>query len=122
MQATSGLNGTSVILGILAVALVAAVGFGFNIPVLGSGRAAFFTLAVLGMAMCSRGTQFENYGWLNPFTMAGAVMGTALLLLIGAVAFHIRLPLITSDRAATLVLGSGMAVKVLLALVRAALT
>lgn len=120
MQATAGLSGTTVVLGILSAVLVAAVGFGANIPVIGNGRAAFFTLAVMGMMLC--GQAFTD-GFLphSPVTWVGVVIGMFNLLLVGAVLFHFRLPLITTERAATLALGAAMAVKVGLALLRAAL-
>lgn len=120
MQATSGLNGTVVVLGALSAALVAAVAMGANVPVIGNGRAAFFTLAVMGAILC--GQAFTG-GFLprNPITWVGAAIGVLNLLLIFAVLFHIRLPLITTERAATLTLGASMALKLVLALVRAAL-
>jgi len=120
MQATSGLTVITVMLGILSVALVAAVGFGVNIPVIGGGRAAFFTLAAMGAIMCKRGV-VPWLGFSDPFTWAGTVIGVVNLLLVGAVLLHVRLPLITTERAATLALGASMAVKVMLALLRAAL-
>ncbi|MHB8928318.1 MAG: hypothetical protein ACYC9Q_11835 [Bacillota bacterium] len=126
MNAIFGQSGTSVILEILAAALVAAVGFGVKIPVIGNGRAAFFTLAAMGWVMCQLTFRVppETYahGWLNPFTVAGIVVGVVILLLVGAVFFHVRVPLITTERAATLLLGALMAVQVVLGLLRRSLT
>lgn len=120
MQASSGLSGTTVILGILSVALVAAVGFGFSIPVIGNGRAAFFLLAVMGMRLCGQALK-DGFLPHNPVTWVGVIIGTFNLLLVGAVLFHVRVPLITTEREATLALGASMALKVGLALLRAAL-
>jgi hypothetical protein len=120
MQATSGLNGGYLVLAILAAALVTAVGFRLNIPLLGGGRAAFFTLAVMGAILCKPGVTPWR-GFSDPFTWAGTMIGVLNLLLIGAVLLHVRVPLIATERAATLALGGLMAVKAVLALLRGAL-
>lgn len=126
MNATSVQSGTSVILYILSTALVAAVGLGVKIPVIGNGRAAFYTLAVMGWIMCQLVFRVppETYarGWLNPFTLAGIAVGVVILLLVGAVFFHVRMPLLATDRAATLALGAMMAVQVVLGLLRHSLS
>ena len=105
---------------VLAAALVAAVGFGVKVPVVGNDRGAFLALAIMGAIMCKRGV-VPWRGFSDPFTVAGTIIGVFNLLLIGSVVFHIRLPLITNVRAATLALGALMAVKVVLALIRAGL-
>ncbi|HEY3364860.1 MAG TPA: hypothetical protein VGK74_07410 [Symbiobacteriaceae bacterium] len=56
-------------------------------------------------------------GWLNPFNLAGIVVGALMLLLMGAVLFRIQVPLITGERTAVIALGM-MVLKVLLAVVR----
>lgn len=108
------------IFGILSAGLVAAVAAGVNIPVLGNGRAAYFTLLVLGFAMCARAMKLETYGWTNPFNIAGIVLGSLALLLTVAVLFRIPLPQITTDKAAIIALAAIMAIKVVVALVRGA--
>jgi hypothetical protein len=108
------------LVGVLAAALVAAVGFGVNVPVVGNGRGAFFALAIMGAFMCKRGV-VPWRGFSDPFTVAGTIIGVFNLLLVASVIFRFRLPLIADVRAATLSLGASMAVKVVLALIRGAL-
>lgn len=120
MSETAGLSAMTFLVGILAAALVAAVGLGANVPVVGNGRGAFFALAIMGAIMCKRGV-VPWLGFSDPFTVAGTIIGVINLLLIGSVLFHLRLPLITNVRAATLTLGALMAVKVVLALIRGGL-
>jgi hypothetical protein len=120
MQATSGLSVITVIMGIFSAALVAAIGLGVSIPVIGGGRAAFFALALMGAIMCKRGV-VPWLGFSDPFTWAGTALGVVNLLLVAVVLFRVRVPLVTTDRAATLALGGSMAAKVVLALLRSAL-
>lgn len=125
MQATSGQSATWVFPAVVSLALVAAVALGIKIPVLGNGRAAFFALAFFGAQLC--GVAFRvptgtyTHGWLNPVTVAGIVIGVANLLLIGSVLFRVKVPMIPTVQAATLVLGTLMGVKVVLAMLRSAL-
>lgn len=120
MSETASLSVMTFLVGVLAAALLVAVGLGVNVPVVGNGRGAFIALAVMAAIMCKRGVTPWR-GFSDPFTIAGTILGIFNLLLIAAVLFRIRLPLITSDRAATLLLGASMAVKVVMALVRASL-
>ncbi len=125
MQATSGQSVTWVFPAVISAAVVAAVALGAKIPVIGNGRAAFFVLAFFGSQLC--GMTFRvppshwTHGWLNPFTVAGIVIGLGNLLLVASVLFRFKLPLISSVQAATLALGASMAVKVILATLRSAI-
>lgn len=125
MQATSSSSVTWVLPAIVSVAVVAAVALGAKIPVIGNGRAAFFVLAFFGSQLCGMAFRVPpshwTHGWLNPFTVAGVVIGAGNLLLVASVLFGFRLPLIPSVQAATLTLGASMAVKVLLAMLRSAI-
>lgn len=109
---------TSVVLGLISAALAGTVAFGYKLPLIGSPRAAFFVLMVLGMAMCSRRMEIQKFGWTNPFNILGMVIGTVGLILVVAVAFRIKLPMIDSDRTAVLALAAIMALKVAVGLVR----
>ncbi len=120
-----GQSGASVLVIVVSALLVAAVGMGIQIPVIGNGRAAFFTLAAMGWVLCQ--LIFRNpqnsypHGWLNPFTVTGIVIGVANLLVIAAVLFRAKVPFIATDRAATLLLGALMGAQVVLAALRSAL-
>lgn len=125
MQAMSGQSATWVFPAFAAAALVAAVALGIRIPVIGNGPAAFFVLAFLGAQLCGLAfrvpTGSYSHGWLNPFTVAGIVIGIANLALVGSVIFRYKVPFIPSDQAATLALGASMAVKAVLAMLRSAM-
>ncbi len=122
MQVAPGQSATWVFPALVSVAVVAAVALGIKIPVLGNGRAAFFTLAFFGAQLCGLAFRVPpgtySHGWLNPFTVAGALIGLINLLLIASVLFRFRLPLITTVQTATLTLGALLAVKVVLAALR----
>ncbi|HEY3316250.1 MAG TPA: hypothetical protein VGL40_13360 [Bacillota bacterium] len=125
MQATSGQSATWIFPAIVSAAVVAAVALGIKIPLIGNGRAAFFVLAFFGAQLCGQAFRVSpgayTRGWLNPFTVAGIVIGAANLLLIGSVLFRVKLPLLATEREATLLLGASMAVKVVLTMLRSAL-
>jgi hypothetical protein len=112
-------NGARVVLGIAALLLVGSILSGLNLGLGISDRAVLIILVVFGMAMCAGGMKLERYGWQNPFNMLGSVIGAAALLLIACVFLGLRIPLITSDRAAILALGVLMLLKVLVAAIRA---
>jgi hypothetical protein len=111
---------TSVLIGLgLLSAIVLAASLGrFKLPLIGSERSAFFALAVIGMIMCTLGMQFERYGWSHPASIAGIVLGSLALIIVAAVLFRLRLPLITDDRAATIALAAIMTTKAVIAVIR----
>lgn len=125
MQATSGTSATWVFPALVSAAVVATVALGIKIPLLSNGRAAFFTLAIFGSQLCGLAFRVPPgtyaHGWLNPFTVAGIVLGAFNLVLVGSVLFHYRLPFVSTVQAATLTLGTVMGIKVVLAMLRSAL-
>lgn len=125
MQATSGSSVTWVLPAIISVAVVGAVALGAKLPLIGNGRAAFFVLVFFGSQLCGLAFRVPpshwSHGWLNPFTVAGAVIGLGNMLLVASVLFRFKLPLISSVQAATLALGASMLVKVILAALRSAI-
>jgi hypothetical protein len=123
MQATaqprSVNNLVLVVLGVLAAALVTAVLAGVRLPMVGSERAAFWILVVVGMTMCALGMKIDTYGWLNPFNVLGIVIGSLTTLFTLAIFLGIKRPAIPNDRAAIIALAAMMVVKVILAGIRA---
>ncbi len=108
-------------LGLAALLLVAAVLTGARLPLLGSDRAALAALVVIGMAFCGLGMKIDTYGWLNPITIVGCVLGTLMLGLVIAVFAGVRLPFISDAHVAFVALAGLMAVKVALDVLRAVL-
>jgi hypothetical protein len=110
-------------LGVGAVLYTLAVLAGTRLPLITSGRAAFFGLAAIGFAMCTAGMAkvTSGLGWTHPISLVGMVLGVGALALVGVVTFGIRLPFIASDRAALILLAALIVVKWVLALVAAGL-
>jgi hypothetical protein len=116
------------LLGILAALMVVALLANVRLPLLGSDRAAFISLVVVGMAMCAVGgigRAQSTLGWTDPVTLVGIVIGSLALVLIAAVLAG-RADFLepvaalvggtstaesSTDRAATLVLGGLIALK-----------
>ncbi len=76
------------LLGIAIAALILAVLTNTPLPLLGTDRAVFIALVILGMTMCSLGDvgRAPNiHGWTHPITLFGVVVGTLMLALTAAV-------------------------------------
>ena len=78
----------SFLTGIVLVALALGVAYGAmanpDLPIVGSGRGALLTVAVLGMAGCSVGglSQAPVLGWSHPYIIVGSVLGVVALVVI----------------------------------------
>jgi hypothetical protein len=118
MPYTPVTNPLLILLGLLSAAVVAAGLTGIRLPLLGSDRAALIALVILGMSMCALGMQTMTFGWLNPFNVIGMILGALALGLAVAVLMGVRVPYISSDRAAMIALALIMATKALLAVLR----
>ena len=116
------------LLGILAAFIVLALLANIRLPLLGSDRAAFIALVIVGMTMCAMGgisRAQSTLGWTDPITLIGIVIGSLALVLVAAVVTgraEFLAPVAalvggtstvesSTDRAATLVLGGLIAVK-----------
>lgn len=76
------------VLGILAALIVAAMVANIRLPLIGSDRAAFLSLVVVGMTMCALGgigRAQSTLGWTDPVTLVGIVIGSLALVLVAAV-------------------------------------
>jgi hypothetical protein len=67
-----------------------------------SSKIALIVVTLVGMAMCTAGIgRVAAQGqWLHPLALVGSLLGVAILLLVGAALFNIKLPLIDSTQAA----------------------
>ena len=114
--ATSSANGLiTLVLGLLAAALVFMVLTGRDVPLVGNGAGALLALGIIGIAMCTLGgigTVQGTLGWTHPLTIIGSVLGVAALLVIVLPLLGVRLPLIADTRSAVLALAVIMLVKV----------
>src|ERR1041385_5465382 len=92
------------LIGIVIAALVVAALTNTPVPLLGSERAIFMAVVLLGISMCSLGCVGRapmKYGWMHPVTLFGIAIGTIMLLLaagvvLGQVAEHIGLIVFTA--------------------------
>jgi len=105
------------LVGVLVLILVLAQLNDSPIPFISGDREAFFTLAIIGFAMCSLGmyASGELYGWLDPFRILAIVIGVFNLVLVGSVFFQIELPFISDIETAFLVLAFLILIKFLIA-------
>ena len=78
------------VIGLAIAALVVAALTSTPVPLLGSERAIFVAVVLLGMTMCALGGVGRapmRYGWMHPVTLFGSAIGTVMLLLVAGVVF-----------------------------------
>jgi hypothetical protein len=86
----AGPVGASFVVGVVLVVLAVGVAYGAmidpHLPVVGSGRGALLTVAVLGMAGCSVGglSQAPVLGWSHPYIVVGSILGVVALVVIAS--------------------------------------
>jgi hypothetical protein len=76
------------LLGVLAALIVLALLVNIRLPLLGTDRAVFIALVVVGVNMCAFGgigRAQSTIGWTNPITVVGIVIGSLALVLAAAV-------------------------------------
>jgi len=76
------------LVGIVIVVLLGAAVTNTPVPLLGSERAMFVAVVLLGVTMCALGGVGRapmKYGWTHPVTLFGIAVGTVMLLLTAAV-------------------------------------
>lgn len=88
------------VVGLSAGLFALAVLTGVKLPFVTSDRAALAGLLVIGFAFCGLGMEIDKYGWLNPLTLAGCVVGALMLGVFIAAFAGFRLPFLPTDRAA----------------------
>ena len=101
------------LIGIVIAALVVAALTNTSVPLLGSERAIFVAVVLLGVTMCSLGGVGRapmKYGWMHPVTLFGIAVGTIMLLpaagvVLGQVAEQIGLIVFTAPFAMKWVVG-----------------
>ena len=121
-------------LGLVSAYLVYATLANRSLPFIGSDRAAFFALVVIGMTMCALGgigKTAQPLGWTHPLTLFGIVMGVLALALVAAVvagrpaflaplgaAVGLSAPAVTTEQLAIVALALIMAAKWLVGLTK----
>jgi hypothetical protein len=113
---TSTANGPiSLVLGLLAAALVFIILTGRDVPIVGNGAGALLVLGLIGIAMCTLsgiGPTQSALGWTHPLTIIGSLLGVLAVLTVVLPLLGVQLPLIADTRSAVLALAVIMLVKV----------
>ncbi|HEY3317125.1 MAG TPA: hypothetical protein VGK50_01705 [Coriobacteriia bacterium] len=101
-------------------ALYAAIGR--ELPLVGSGKGAFWTLAILGFAVCAPGigSAIEGGGFTSPLFVVGAVLGVLAMVLAAAVTTGIRPAFLATDAQLVVAIASIIVLKVAIATANAA--
>jgi len=115
MSQTSAINPSVLILAVLAAVVVFVTLRGSALPLLSNLKVNLAILLVLGMAICAQGGigRVAAAGqWGHPLAILAAILGAAILALAAAVFFNIKLPLITSQQQAFIIIVLLMGAKV----------
>lgn len=116
MSQTSAIRPTALILAALAAAVVFLTLRGTSLPLLSNLKVNLAILLVLGMALCAQGgigRVAATGQWAHPLAILGYVLGAVILILAGAVFFDVKLPLVTSQQQAIVIIAALMAAKVI---------
>ncbi|MFZ2361026.1 MAG: hypothetical protein WA040_16910 [Anaerolineae bacterium] len=116
----SVINPSIIVLGVLAAAVTFLAWRGTSLPLLSSPKISLAIVLLLGMAICAQGGigRVAAAGqWMHPLSIAGYLLGAAILLLAAAVFFNISLPFIASPQQALVVVAALMAGKVFISVV-----
>jgi hypothetical protein len=107
MSQTSALNPSVLILAALAAVIVFVTLRGSALPLFSNLKVNLAILLVLGMAICAQGGigRVAAAGqWAHPLAILGYLLGAAILILAAAVFFNVKLPLITSQQQAVVII------------------
>lgn len=114
------INPVIVILALLTAAVVFLGWRGTTLPLLSNPKISLAIVLLLGMAICAQGGigRVAAAGqWTHPLSIAGYLLGAAILLLAASVFLNITLPVIASPQQALVVIAALMAGKVFVSVV-----
>jgi hypothetical protein len=112
----SVINPTILILAALAGAVLFVTLKGIKFPLLSNSKVALGVLIVLGMTICSQGGigRIAAVGnWTHPQAILGYLLGAAILLVSASVFFNFKLPFVTSQQQAFVVIAMLLGAKVI---------
>jgi hypothetical protein len=107
MSQTSAISPSVLILAALAAVVVFATLRGSALPLFSNLKVNLAILLVLGMAICAQGGigRVAAAGqWAHPLAILAYFIGAAILILAAAVFFNVKLPLITSQQQAFVII------------------
>ena len=115
MSQTSALNPSVLILAALAAVIVFVTLQGSALPLFSNLKVNLAILLVLGMAICAQGGigRVAAAGqWAHPLAILAYFIGAAILILAAAVFFNVKLPLISSQQQAVVIIVALMGAKI----------
>ena len=89
---------------------------GIKLPLLSNPKVALGVLIALGMAICSQGGigRIAAVGnWTHPQAILGYILGTAILLVAASIFFNFKLPFVTSQQQAFVIIAALLGAKVI---------
>jgi hypothetical protein len=112
----SVINPTILILAVLAGAVLFITLKGIKFPLLSNPKVALGVLIVLGMTICAQGGigRIAAVGnWTHPQAILGYILGATILLVSASVFFNFKLPFVTSQQQAFVVIAMLLGAKVI---------
>jgi hypothetical protein len=116
MSQSSAINPSVLILAALAAGIIFATLRGSALPFLSNLKVSLAVLLVLGMAICAQGGigRVAAAGqWTHPLAILGYLLGALILFVAAAVFFNIKLPLITGQQQAFVIIVVLMGAKII---------
>jgi hypothetical protein len=116
MSQSSAINPSVLILAALAAGIVFATLRGSALPLFSNLKVSLALLLVLGMAICAQGGigRVAAAGqWTHPLAIVGYLLGALILTVAAAVFFNIKLPLITGQQQAFVIIVVLMGAKII---------
>jgi hypothetical protein len=112
----SVISSTILILAVLAGAILFVILKGVKVPLLSNPKVALGILIVLGMTICAQGGigRIAAVGnWAHPQAILGYILGTVILLVATSIFFNFKLPFITSQQQAFVIITVLLGAKIL---------
>jgi hypothetical protein len=112
----SVINPTILILAVLAGAVLFITLKGIKFPLLSNPKVALGVLIILGMTICAQGGigRVAAVGnWTHPQAILGYILGATILLVSASVFFNFKLPFVTSQQQAFVVIAMLLSAKVI---------
>jgi hypothetical protein len=122
ISASSVINPTILVSGVLIVAIILIGWRGASLPLLSNPKVSLAIVLILGMAMCAQGglgAVAATGQWSHPLAIVGYILGGAILLVAAAGFFGLRLPFVAGPQQAVIVMAVLIAAKVLNSLAHA---
>jgi hypothetical protein len=109
-------SGAGLLLAAVAAYVVWAALRGVQLPMVSGPKAAFWAVTAIGVTACAvggigSGLVRAGQNWLDPFILAGVVLGVLALVVVGAFAAGVHLPMIADERAALIAIAGLVAAK-----------